>query len=335
MTQREDGRWVDTIVVNGKRRYFYGKTKAEVKKKMMAFKDNASRGFRFAEAADAWYEEAQNRLAFNTVKSYHAPYLCAKDAFGDRRIGEITPVMVSGELSRYAKLHYTTKTVKNYKLVLNLIFRYAVEKGMAAYNPAADIRSPDGQPNRKRHAPSREDIQRVKDHVSDPFGLFAYMAMYTGLRKGELLALTWNDIDMKNRTISVTKSICHVNNAPTVKLPKTETSVGVVPIVDALMPHLRHKGAGIVFPNKEGEYMTDTQFMLAWAAYKKIAGISASPHQFRHAYATMLFEAGIPPERMQALLRHAQLSTTMDVYKDLRDAELKKIHESVYGVDIG
>ncbi len=76
------------------------------------------------------------------------------------------------------------------------------------------------------------------------------------------------------------------------------------------------------------------RFEKRWSIYCKESGVTATPHQFRHAYATMLFEAGIPPEEAQALLRHAQLSTTMDVYTDLREAKLKKIHEKVYAVDI-
>ncbi len=89
-----------------------------------------------------------------------------------------------------------------------------------------------------------------------------------------------------------------------------------------------------MFPGEDGGYLTQVRFEKRWSIYCKESGVTATPHQFRHAYATMLFEAGIPPEEAQALLRHAQLSTTMDVYTDLREAKLKKIHEKVYAVDI-
>lgn len=320
--------------MNGKRIFFYGKTKAEVKKKMASYKEESTKGALFSDAADGWWEEAMERLEFNTVRGYHSHYTRAVEAFGVRRLNEITPVMISAELSAFAKDGYATKTVRQFKLVLNLIFRYAIEHGMATFDPVSTVRVPDGTKSVKRHAPSPEDIQRVKENVGIPFGLFPFMAMYTGLRKGELLALTWDDIDTKARTITVNKSICHPGNHPTIKHPKTETSVGVVPIVDALLPYVQRKQSGVVFPNSYGGYLSETQFKRKWEDYCRATGVTATSHQFRHAYATMLFEAGIPPERMQALLRHAQLATTMDVYKDLRSAELQRIHESVYNIDI-
>ena len=89
--------------------------------------------------------------------------------------------------------------------------------------------------------------------------------------------------------------------------------LGTVPILDALLKKIKPRKKGLVFPNRDGEYITGSQFEDYWNTYRDETGITATPHQFRHAYATMLFEAGIPPEEMQILLRHAQLSTTMDI----------------------
>lgn len=163
--------------------------------------------------------------------------------------------------------------------------------------------------------------------------MFAFWALYTGLRKGELLALEWKDVDITNRTITVNKSLYHDNNHPRVKLPKTQTSIATIPILDVLLKKIK-PSSGLVFPDDDGGYLSHSRFEKKWHTYCEQSGVTATPHQFRHAYATMLFEAGIPPEEAQALLRHAQLSTTMDIYTDLREAKLKKIHEKVYAIDI-
>jgi len=153
------------------------------------------------------------------------------------------------------------------------------------------------------------------------------------MRRGELLALEWEDVDLKERRITINKSVYHKGNRPALKGTKTAASTGTVPLLDALAKKIK-PGKGLVFPGNDGGLMANTEFDRAWKKYCGEAGISANPHQFRHAYATMLFEAGIPPEEMQVLLRHAQLSTTMDIYTDLRENKLKKIHEKVYGIDI-
>ena len=80
--------------------------------------------------------------------------------------------------------------------------------------------------------------------------------------------------------------------------------------------------------------MTESQIYRAYNTYRRKTGVKATLHQLRHSYATMLFEANVPPEHAQRLLRHAQLGTTIDTYTDIRENKLKEIHESVYAVDV-
>lgn len=335
MTRRKDGTYQESFTINGKRKYFYGKTKSEVLKKIREYEEKQENGEKFCFVAEQWWDEHSKLIAYNTAKPYKPALQRAIDELGDEYIKDITPVMVSAHIRRFARSH-ADKTVRTQLMVYNLIFKYAVENGYVLVNPVRDLSVPANLPKEKRTTPSSEDIRRVKDSLDLPFGLFAYWAMYTGMRRGEMLALEWNDVDVKNRTISITKSLYEEAGKPTTKLPKTETSYGKVPILDALLKVLppASERTGLVFPNKDGEYLTSMQFQRKWNKYTAATGITATPHQFRHAYATMLYEAGIPPEEMQALLRHAQLSTTMDIYRDIRESKVKQIHEKVYSVDI-
>ena len=71
-----------------------------------------------------------------------------------------------------------------------------------------------------------------------------------------------------------------------------------------------------------------------WNRYKAASGVTCSPHQLRHCFATMLFEADVPESDAQELLGHAQISTTKDIYTHIRDSRKKKVRESLYGIDI-
>ncbi len=332
MKKRADGRYQEALTVDGKRKYFYGRTKAEVLKKIQAFEEKKETGELFSVVAEEWWKKHEPNLAYNSTKNYKPAYQRAIDQFGDIPIKDIQPTQIANYIKKFSRT-YAQKTVKTQLMVFNLIFQYAVENGYVLFNAARDLSIPGNLRKSKRTSPVSEDIAKVKQSAGCTFGMFAIWLLYTGLRRGELLALEWSDVDLENRVIHVTKSLYHDNNKPKIKKPKTEASVSTLPILDALAARLK-PGKGIIFPNEKGEYMTQSQFDRNWELYCKESGITATPHQFRHAFATMLFEAGIPPEEAQALLRHAQLSTTMDVYTDLREAKLKSIHQKAYSVDI-
>lgn len=334
MHKRQDGLYREKLRINGKDKYFYGKTKAEVMRKVMEYKEEQKNGIKFAELAKLWWEDTQEKIAANTTKSYKPAMERAVERFGDRYLISILPTEISLHIRQFAKTH-ADKTVRTQLMVYRLIFAYAIEEGYAMMNPARDLKVPTALPKRKVTMPTSEDIAKIKSSIDCTFGFFMFMALYTGMRRGELLALTWEDIDINAATIHINKSVYHVKNTPFIKDPKTETSIGSVPILDALMPEIKkRKNKGLVFPNSYGTLMNETQFQRQWELYTQESGVKCTPHQCRHAYATMLFEAGIPPEEAQVLLRHAQMSTTMDIYTDIRENKQKSIYNKVKAIDI-
>lgn len=335
MTRRKDGRYQAVVTVGGKRLYFLGKTKAEVQKKMLAHREQREHGLPFARIAADWWEDAQARMSPNSLKNYGAAYRRAVAAFELHPIADITTQEIATEIGRLA-LSAAEKTVKTQLGVYNGIFKFAILRGDLAVNPARDIPCPAGLRKTHRAGVSSEDLARVKANAAQPFGLFPLIALYTGLRLGEILSLTWDDVDLDRRRISVTKSLCWVGTACVVKPPKTETSISSLPILDALLPHLRSqaKKHGLIFHGESGQHMTRWEYTLAWRRYCKATGVTATAHQFRHTYATMLLEADVPAEKAQHLLRHAQIGTTVDVYAELREERMNRIAEEVYAVDI-
>lgn len=331
MKKRKDGYFRTSKTINGKTYYFYGKTDTEAINKRDEYLERKEKVL-FKDAAEEWFEHHSASLAFNTIRGYIPSYKRAVDEFGDINITDITPLNVSKYIRHMADMNYSDKTVRTQLGVISMIFQYAINyTGIDMANPARDIKIPKGLQKKKVTLPSDEDIQKVKESVTEEFGLFAYMLMYTGLRRGELLGLRYEDI--KDGFINIDKSIYYDGNTPKVKRPKTERSVRRVPVLDKLSPYLSRK-KGIIF-NHLGEYLPYHVFLRKWGNYCKTTGIKCTPHQLRHCFATMLYEADISPKDAQYLLGHAQLSTTMDIYTDVRKQREKVIAENIKSIDIG
>lgn len=319
--------------INGVQKYFYGKTQFEALEKLKRYTADAERDKTiFEPIALKWAVDYFPTLAPNSLKGYRPALKRAVAEFGKLPVADITPFMISAYIKEFSRGR-ALKTVKTQLLIINHIFRYAINyAGINMQNPARDIIIPKNLTKRKITAPSSADIKRVKDNVNAPFGLFAYMGLYTGLRRGELLGLTWDDIDLKKGVITVNKSLYHVANRPHVKTPKTSAGVRRVPVLEKLKPYLKRK-RGILF-TIDGGYMTETQFQKAWAEYIAVSGVTCTPHQLRHAFATMLFEADIAPADAKQILGHAQVQTTIDIYTDIRESREKAINKKIKYADI-
>ncbi len=338
MTRRKDGTWQQsmTVIVDGRKvqKYFYGKTKAEVLQKIQAYKDRQADGPTFAEVADEWWTQHEPTLAANTLKGYKPALARAKAAFGDRKIRQIKPTEISRFIRNFIKEKSAAqKTAATQLQVVKMICRYGVEMGHLDESPARDISLPKNLEKTTRPLPTSEDIRKVKESTGAPFGMFAYWILYTGCRRGELQALTWEDVDIKEGWIRINKSLYYEGKHPRIKKPKTEKGIREIPILTKLAEKLT-PGKGIIFANEKGEYLSPAEFTNAWEAYVAATGITCTPHGLRHAYTTMLFEAGLPPKDIQTLVGHAQLSTTMDIYTHIRKEQAERIKTKVKDLDI-
>lgn len=337
MVKRKDGRWQEqmTITEGGRTRqkYFYGRSKKEVLQKIRAYQEDQERGPLFETVADEWWEMHEPTLAYTTTKPYRPAIRRAKDHFGKTYIRQIKPTDINRFLMDFIReQHAAQKTAKTQLMVINLICKYATANGYIPFNPARDISVPRGLAHEPRDMASDLDLARIKDSTDCTFGMFAYWILYTGLRRGELLALTWKDVDIKTRTITVNKSVYHISNMPQVKEPKSAAGIRTVPLMDKLLEKIK-PGKGLVFPGPSGGHIKEMEFKRLWYAYAKESGVSCSPHQIRHAYATMLFENDIEVKDAQQLLGHAYATTTQDIYTHIRQTRKEKLNQKLLSVD--
>lgn len=331
--RRKDGLIPKQVTYNKQTKTFYGKTEREIMQKVAAWKGEVEAGPLFKTVAEEWETEHFPTLEYNSLKNYRPAYKRALDEFGGERIKEIKPSNINSYIMAFARQGRAQKTVRTQLLILNLIFNKAVLDGQIEYNPCASVKIPKNLPKNRRELPSDEDIKAVENNLDKPFGLFAFFVLYSGCRKGEALAITHADIDKKTMNIHVTKSLYHDNNKPCIKYPKTKAGKRDIPLFDVLYAQIPKYKKEIkdkpVFCNEVGEHLTETQFQRQWELYQKETGIKCTPHQLRHAFATILFEAGVDAKDAQEILGHANLATTFDIYTHIRQERMKETIKKV------
>lgn len=325
MKPRKDGRYGKSIIDprTGKRLTFYGKTESEVFHKILEHKEEERRGRTFETVATEYWNRHEPELGIQSKRTYRQALERAIEYFGRYRIQTITARDLTSFIQHVAHEGYSSRTVANQRMVLNQIFRHACLCGDLNGNPVQYVSVPRGLKKEKRPAASKEDEQRVL-HSADIW-IAPYIAIMTGMRRGEILALQWKDVDFERDLIRVKKSIAFRGNVPTVKEPKTAAGTRYVPLLKPLKEQLLkyRKDPDFYVISRTGKKpLTNTEYTRAYLQYQKITGVTASIHQLRHSFATIAFENGIPAKTIQEILGHAQLSTTMDIYTDVREKPL-------------
>lgn len=347
MIKLKDGRYRERVGT----KYFYGHSKAEVTRKIAAWNNQKKSNETVAGMADLWLEEHEKHVTAKTVEGYAAPLKRIKSAFGGMPIADLQPGQIQALVNSIAAQGYKRTTVQRPLDVLRMICDYAIVQGViTGGNPCDAVRLPQGLRQGCRELPPDEIIAKIQAGVMLPFGLFAYLLLYTGLRKGEALALEYSDFDFANNRIHISKSVSWLPNQPVIKKPKTEAGIRTVILPDKLKAVLPQRWKGYLFSlGGDGvKPLTQTVFRRRWEAYCREAGLATAeviehhnirnmrtyyktvwtydftPHQLRHVHASVLLDAGVAEKDAQKLLGHASISTTMNIYTHIREAREQK-----------
>lgn len=274
----------------------------------------------FTAISEQWRGVRFEKLAGKSVEAYKAPLRRLEEHFGGRGIEEIETADVAAFLRKLAAQQYARRTVQLHRDMMSQIYNYAIAEGLTRYNPCDHVAMPKGLAAGTRGIPSDEAIEAVKHGLDHPFGLFAYICLYAGLRRGECLALRYEDIDRRAQVIHITKSVEYVSNNPHIKEPKTKAGCRDVLLPDILARAIPNEKSGYIFAAKDGGPLTKEAYKVRWAAYCKHIGYRITAHQLRHGYATILYEANIADKDAQELLGHADITTTRNIYTHIRDS---------------
>jgi len=182
-----------------------------------------------------------------------------------------------------------------------------------------------------------------------PLHLALLLALGTGLRRGELLALQWADVDLEAHTVSVRRTLEESSAGVHLKEPKTVRSSRTIALpvstVNALRVHhvaqqRARLAAGkafnkldLVFPGRDGEPWKPSAFASNCRTVFKKAGLTCRLHDLRHTQATMLLRQGMHPKVVQERLGHANVSITLDIYShctaNMQQEAAEKIDEAL------
>lgn len=315
------GLYETSKVINGKRVRFRGKTIADVDRKLMEYDERRKMGRKLAEIADDWQREHEKQVTESTIYAYRIAFRKFKAYFGDRRAGDVRPIDIKRYIADAEAEGLAAMTVAVRLTVCKQIFKWAVEHGEIDASPARDVNKSRGLAKTKRPALTEEQELAVEKYRGEDY-LLGLFLLYTGMRRGELLALTWQDIDLKTGVIHVTKKLNYAgHNKPVLENHlKSKNGLRDVPLLADLREALpREKMIGKIFTQENGDYLRNSDIFARWKAYCQNAGIEGvTMHQFRHSFATLLYEAGIDEKAAAAMLGDTE-EVTRGTYQELRD----------------
>ena len=335
----------------GKRISIYGRSKAEVKRKIAAYKDRKVKGITVNDGLDLWLAKKEKEITYKTYEGYQAPVKRIRNQFGAEYANTVTPVHVQAFINELAARGYKRTTVQRPLDILRMLYDFLIttEGSGVKENPTHGVRMPKGLRQENRDLAPREAIETIKANVSHPFGLYPFFQMYSGLRDQELLALTDQDIDRENNTITVNKALSWQSNKPVIKDTKTENGVRTVVLLSTLAAEIP-KFNGYLFSSDGGKTpLTNTEFRNRWNGYCKDVGLATAevqehkskgknnrtykrtvwhntivPYQLRHEFATLCFDAGIDPKDAADMMGHSSEELTRKWYTHIKEQRRKQ-----------
>jgi len=355
-------RWVAEISVSpGKRKKFYCKTEKEaIKKKNEALREleqgTLTTGTRrkLGEYLDDWLENVhKSRLRIGTYMNYKKLVRYIVADLGDVWLQKLTPQQVQEFYARKLEEELSSKVVHDIHGVLHLALKNAVRWGLVSRN-VCDFVTPPRIVSREVVPLSLEQARSLVNHVrGHRLELLLTMAVVTGMRRGELLALRWSNIDFENGRLLVLHSVDFIAGHGYVEgMPKTAAGKRVIVLPGFLLEMMKEhrerqmelskvtdkwQDNDLVFPNLHGGYMHPNHMGELFRKLLKEAGLPPIHfHDLRHSAASILLCMGVNVKVIQELLGHSDISITLRTYSHLLPSMQQEVVEkwdSVFGKD--
>jgi integrase len=294
-------------------------------------------------AGDEWIAEAEaDGLERSTIAQYRQHLdLHIKPLIGTMKLSRLTTPAVHYFRKQLRKARRSPAMVDKIVVSLGSIVAYALDGGMVAKNVVRDARRARrrGQEKRERNLveiPTKAEIRDLIARAAGRWRPFIITALFTGLRASELRGLTWDDVDLERKVLTVRQRADAWN---TMGAPKSEAGQREVPLAPMVVNVLkewrlacpRKDGAlWLVFPNGTGKHESHANILnrgfwplqVACGMVGPDGGAKYSLHALRHAAASLFIDQGMNPKRVQAIMGHANIQITFDTYGHLfRDDE--------------
>ena len=244
---------------------FYGKSQTEAFEKREAYIDLLKQGLRHdaegitvREYSAKWLPTHRSDVKKRTYNTY-ANYLDkANDIIGELPVFSVTPTDIRSVYNIYSGK--SQSSIDKMATLMHSMFESAFHDGYARFNPCDDTDKPSGSCGTHRALTAEEDALILA--VDHPLKNAVLLMRYAGLRRGEVLALTSDDIDFEKNIIHITKAISFDGNSPVLGLPKTDAGIRDVPLFTRLKSQILGINGHVV-----KEAITETGFSRAWESY--------------------------------------------------------------------
>ena len=330
ITRRKDGRAMQTVVIDGKPKSFYSSEKSDkkaekdIQQQMINYhKELYQKKHNFLLLAEQMLSEHENSVSYTTHQGYvHA--LKHLKPFFEKDIEAISASSVQNLLDDMAKQKYSYSAIQKAKTVFGMVLTYAMRNDVPLNDFRRALKIPRNASKKKIKSPDDVVIETITRSAANvEWGMFAMCLLCTGYRRGELAAIQKKQIDFENNIIYYKQTVEFIHNQPHVKeTAKTESSENDMPLLAILKPLLQDmvkdmRPDDFIFGREKP--LSETQLNKRWKKYCKTIGHDFNMHQLRHAYAKLLYKAGVDVKTAQRLLRHADIRTTMNIYTDFAD----------------
>ncbi len=365
--KRGENKWLVVVEkgrnpVTGKRERIFemikgSKKKAKTRMHELAYEINSG-GYieptelKLREFSKQWYDDyAKNNLAPSTqeyydiiINSHIIPLL------GNIKLSELKPIHIQNYLTekiRNGRLDgkeggLSKKSVKRHYTVLNQILKYAVKLQVLENNPAKPIDPPRPEsPDIK--AMTQKQLEKLLDVAKGWIYDFIYIASFTGVRRGELLALRWQDVDFENNSLQIRQSVSKLSGGRLVfREPKTKSSIRLISIDNDIINILKkinktqkknklrlgdiyNNEHNLVFAKEDGSpYLP----LYTTRQFNKVADKASLSkfrlHDLRHTHATLMLKASVHPKIVQERLGHSSITQTLDTYSHVTPSMQKE-----------
>ena len=284
----------------------------------------------FEELLDAFLEEKRIRIRETTYINYEViTRRFIRDAFGDRKIGEITPADVRKWQNRIMQLDYAPQYIRKIDSLLGMVFNYAMKLYGLPANPAILAGSiGEWKSEKGMNFWTREEYGRFRSNIWETgLGIAFDLLFWTGMRVGELLALMPEDFDSAGRTVTISKTYRRYHKQDRITPPKTHKSNRTIYLNDSLFREVADYIAQ--FNIQTGEriftFSIDVLRDTMERGYKAAGLHKIKIHDLRHSHASMLMDMGVTPLLAAERLGHEKVETTLNIYSHLypdRQAEV-------------
>lgn len=328
-TKRSDGRYVASVTTDGKRKYIYAKSQKELDIKLTEIKSLCHKGLSLSnetitikKLSNMWFDLIQKKNTLATQKRNRGildNYICPQ--LGHIPLKDLKSYHIQNMINSLLE-NGKTDTVRKTLQILKSMLNLAVDNDFVIKNVATPVKIPTFRRKEKKILTKEERI--TVENSNNKYRDFFVFLLYTGLRKGEIATLTWEDVDLSKNLITVRNSASFISNQGAIKSTKNgdERNIPILNKTHEILERRKHTAKSkYVFYKQDCNMLSDIAIKRMLESFKKDTGLNFTLHQLRHTFCTMLYYSGISSKKAQQIMGHRSLSVTMEIYTHLDDEQ--------------